>query len=106
MAKRKVGSQIVNLTPNHLKLEISLISLCAGDVPHIARKLLTRATTLLQTSSQSKVYTQNYRLPKLWESQFQELGVLKQNDIWVLASWPSTESTIRGKVMASPKSKL
>jgi hypothetical protein len=32
------------------------------------------------------------------------LGVLGQNDIWVLALWPGTENTIRGKVMVSPKS--
>jgi hypothetical protein len=46
--------------------------------------------------------------PKLWESQFWEfrnsnLGVRGQNDIWVLALWPSTKNTIRGKVMAFPK---
>ncbi len=33
------------------------------------------------------------------------LGVLGQNDIWVLASWPSKENTIGGKVVASPKSR-
>jgi len=31
------------------------------------------------------------------------LGILGQNDIWVLTLWPSTKSTIRGKVMTSPK---
>jgi hypothetical protein len=45
---------------------------------------------------------------KSWESQFREfqdsnLGVLGRNDIWVLAPWLSTENTIRGKVVASPK---
>jgi hypothetical protein len=43
---------------------------------------------------------------KLWESQFREfrdsnLGVLGQNDIWVLALMLSTNNTIRGKVVAS-----
>jgi hypothetical protein len=33
------------------------------------------------------------------------LGILGQNDIWVQAIWPNTENSIRGKVMASPKSK-
>jgi hypothetical protein len=33
------------------------------------------------------------------------VGASKQNDIWVLALWPSIENTIRGKVMASPKSR-
>jgi hypothetical protein len=32
------------------------------------------------------------------------LGVWGQNDIWVLALWPCTKYTIRGKVVASPKS--
>ncbi len=32
------------------------------------------------------------------------LGVLGQNDIWVLALWLGTKNIIRGKVMASPKS--
>jgi hypothetical protein len=40
------------------------------------------------------------------ESQFREfwdsnLGDLGQNDIWVLAPWPNTKNTIRGKVVAS-----
>jgi hypothetical protein len=33
-----------------------------------------------------------------------DLGVLKQNDIWVLAPWPNINNIRRGKVMASPKS--
>jgi hypothetical protein len=31
------------------------------------------------------------------------LGVLGQNNIWVLVLWPGTEYTIREKVVASPK---
>jgi len=73
-------------------------------------KTLMRATTFLQTSSQSKVYTQSYGAPKLRESQLwkfedSHLGVLGQNDIWVLVPWPGTKYTIRGKVVASPKSR-
>ncbi len=34
------------------------------------------------------------------------LGVLGQNDIWVLVPWLGIEYIIRGKVVASPKSKL
>jgi hypothetical protein len=33
-------------------------------------------------------------------------GVQGQNDIWLLASWLGIENTIRGKVVASPKSGL
>jgi hypothetical protein len=40
---------------------------------------------------------------ELWDS---HLGVLGQNDIWVLVPWPYTKYTIRGKVVASPKSGL
>jgi hypothetical protein len=47
MAKRKAGSQIANLTPDHKKSGIDLIYLAAGGMPHIVGKLLTKATTLL-----------------------------------------------------------
>jgi len=55
-----------------------------------------------------EVCTQTYKLPKLQKSQFREfqdsnMGVSGQNDIWVLAPWPGTMNTIRGKVVASPK---
>ncbi len=32
------------------------------------------------------------------------MGVVGQNDIWVMASWPSIKNIIRGKVVACPKS--
>ncbi len=72
---------------------------------HIVGKILTRATTRLQTSSQLKVFMKNYGPQKLWESQLWEfrnshLGVPGQNDIWVLVSWPGTKYTIRGKIVA------
>jgi hypothetical protein len=58
MAKRKVGSQIANLTfsgwesnwqfdSRPLKSRIALIYSCEGGVPHTVGKILTRATTLL-----------------------------------------------------------
>jgi hypothetical protein len=55
MAKRKVGSQIGNLTPDHKKSGIDSTPMRAGGVGHTVGKLLTRATTLLQTSSQFEV---------------------------------------------------
>jgi hypothetical protein len=78
---------------------------------HIVGKLSTRATTLLQNSSQSKVCTQNYGPPKsrksqLWKFRDSHLGVPGQNVIWMWASWRGTKYIIRGKVVASPKSKL
>jgi len=39
-----------------------------------------------------------------WEFWDSHLGVPRQNDIWVLAPWAGTKNTIRGKVVASPKS--
>ncbi len=87
-----------------------MISLRSGGVPHTIEKILTRATTLLQTSSRSKICKTSYGPPKSQESQFREFrdsnfGVLGQNDIWVLATWLGIKNTIRGKVMDSPKSK-
>ncbi len=41
-------------------------------VPHIIRKLSTRAITFLQTSPQSEVCTKSYGPPKSRESQFRE----------------------------------
>ncbi len=44
MAKRKVGSQIGNLTPDHKKLEIDPTPMCARGVRHIIGKLSRKAT--------------------------------------------------------------
>jgi hypothetical protein len=82
------------------------IFLRVGGVPHTIGMFSTRVITLLQTSFQSEVYTQNYGPPKSWESQLWEfrdshLGVLGQNDIWVLVPWPGTKYTIRGKVASA-----
>ncbi len=44
---------------------------------------------------------QNYENPN-----FGNFKILEQNDIWVLALWLGIDNTIRGKVMASPKSGL
>jgi hypothetical protein len=52
---------------------------------------------------------------KLWASKITRVpisrisrllvGASRQNDIWVLALWLGTKNTIRGKVVASPKSR-
>ncbi len=112
MAKRRVGNQIDSLTPDHWKVRIGPISLRASGVWHTIEKLSTRDTTLLQTSSQSKVYTQSYGAQKSQESQLWEfwdshLKVPEQNVIWMWALWALWKGTIyniRGKVVASPKS--
>jgi hypothetical protein len=43
---------------------IALIYLNVGDMTHILEKLLTRATTLFETSLQLEVCTKNYGPPK------------------------------------------
>jgi hypothetical protein len=66
-----------------------------------------RATTLLETSSQLKVYMRSYVPPKLqesllWEFWDSHLGILGQNAIWMWPPCRGTKYTIRGKVMVSP----
>jgi len=78
-------------------------------VPHTIGKLLTRATTLLWFSLQSEVCTQNYgpsksRKSQFWKFQDSNLGVPRQNDIWMLALWLGTKNNMRGKVVVSPSS--
>jgi hypothetical protein len=77
---------------------------------HTFGKLSTRVITLLWISSQSEVCRQSYGPPKskksqLWKFRDSHLGVLGQNAIWMWASCRGTEYNIRGKVMASPKSR-
>jgi hypothetical protein len=55
MAKKMVENQTANLTPNYLKLGITLNYLRAGGLPHIIGKLSTSSIILLPTSPQSKV---------------------------------------------------
>jgi hypothetical protein len=69
MAKRRAGSQIASLTPNHKKSGINPIYLAVWGVPHIVGKLSTRVTTLLQTAPQSEVCSQCYGAPKSQQSQ-------------------------------------
>jgi len=76
MAKRRVRSQIANLTPNQKKSRINRIYLAtdnvrhtvADNVRHAIGKILTRATTLFQTAPRFEVCLQSYGAPKLWES--------------------------------------
>jgi hypothetical protein len=73
----KIGNQIANLTPDQKKSEIDPIYLATGDVRHIVGKLLTRATTLLQTALRSKVCSQSYAASKSresWLAQFRDCG--------------------------------
>jgi hypothetical protein len=90
-----------------------LISLRVGDLPNIVRKLLTRATTLLGISPQSEVCPQSYRPSNLQEFKFwkfwkfQDFQLGSPRARWHLGAgpWPDTKNTIKGKVVASPKSR-
>jgi hypothetical protein len=77
---------------------------------HIVGKLSTRATTFLETHfnqrfPQEVIGLQSCKSPNLRNFETPNLRVLGQNDIWVQAPWPGIENTIRGKVVASPKSR-
>jgi hypothetical protein len=68
MAKRRVRSQIANLSPDHKKLRIDPIYLAVDDMRRIVGKLSTRVTTLFQIASRSEFYSQSYGAPKSRES--------------------------------------
>jgi hypothetical protein len=109
MVERKAGSQTSSLTPDHKKLGIDPILVCADGVQHNVGKLLKRATSFLQTSSQSKVWARSYELPKSQESnpgQFRDssLGVPGIKAIWMRVQRSNAENTIWGNVVASPES--
>jgi hypothetical protein len=91
-------------------LIIALNYMFTRGMPHIIGKLSTRAIALLHTSPQSKVNTTSYGLKSGGSFNFRnfkicDMGVSKQNDIWVQLLWPVIENTIRGKVVISPKSR-
>jgi len=99
MVERKVRSQIASLTPDHKKLGINSTPVCAGRVRHTVGKLLKRATSLLQTSSQLEIWARSYELPKSRKSkpgQFQDssLGVPGLRAIWMRVSRNNAEDII------------
>jgi hypothetical protein len=84
---------------------------CANGMWDTIGKLSTRATSLIQTSSQFEVWAKSYELTKSWESkpgQFQDssLGVPGQKAIRMWVPWSNAENTTWGKVVASPESGL
>jgi hypothetical protein len=108
MGKRRVGSRIGSLTPDHKKSGIDPIPMCADGVQHTIGKLLRRAKILLQTSSQSEVWAGSYEFPKspkskpgqFWDS---SLGVPGIKAIWMRVPRSNVKNTIWGKVVASPE---
>jgi hypothetical protein len=89
--------------------EIDPTPVCENGVRHTVGNLSRRATNLLQTLSQSEVWTKSYEFTKSRESklgQFRDspLGVPGQKAIRMWVPWNNTENTIWGKVVASPES--
>jgi hypothetical protein len=68
MVKRRAGSQTGSLIPDHKKSRIDSIPVCAGGMRHTVGKLSRRATSSLQTLSQSEVGARSYERPKSQES--------------------------------------
>jgi hypothetical protein len=110
MVEKRAGSQTGSLTTDHKKSGIDPTPVCANKVRHIIGKLLRRARSLVQTSSQSKVLVGSYELPKSQESkpgQFRDssLGVPGIKTIWMQVRWNNAKNIIWGKVVASLESR-
>jgi hypothetical protein len=102
MAKRRAGSQTINLTPDHKKSGIDPIYLGAGGVSHIVGKLSMRSTILLQTAPQLEVCSQSYGAPKSRESQLagfrnSHLGVPREKNHLDVASMESYRLYYKGE---------
>jgi len=100
--QRRAGSQTGNLTPNHKKSGINPTPVCVDGVRHTIGKLLRRATSSLETSSQSEVWARSYELPKSRESklgQFRDssLGVPGIKAIWMQVPRSNAEWTPCGE---------
>jgi hypothetical protein len=106
MAKRRAGSQIGKFDSRTLKVENRPDFLTCRWSATYHWKSLNKGYNFASYSSQSKVCTQSYGVPKSWESQFWEfwdshLGIQGQNVIWMWASWRGTKYNIRGKVVVA-----
>jgi hypothetical protein len=75
----------------HISLEISWQGLKTCFRPHLNWRF---AQKIMGLQSHESPNFENFRTP--------HLGVLGQNDIWVLASWPCTKNTIRGRWRLPP----
>jgi hypothetical protein len=109
--KEGPGAKLAVWFPTTKSWESTSIPVCAGRVRHTIGKLSRRATSFLQTLSQSVVGTRSYERPKSWESklgQFRDstLGVSGKSAIWMQVRRRGTKNIIWGKVVASPESGL
>jgi hypothetical protein len=112
MGKRKVGNQIVT-RPLKVKNRHDFLA-CKWRATYCWKALNQGYSFASNLASIKGMYTKLWapnvaKVPTLRESQLLEfqdshLGVLRQNDIWMMVMWPGIEYTTRWKVMASPKS--
>jgi len=84
MAKRRAGSQTINLIPHQKNSEIDPIYLFADDMRHIVGKLSTRATTLLRLHLDPRFARKVMGL--------QSCGNLNLGDFGTLTESPETKS--------------
>jgi hypothetical protein len=105
MAKRKVKSQSV-IWLLTIKSQESTLFICMKVMCHILLERFQQGLQLYFRPHLNRKFAQeviNFQSRKNHNFKTPNLGVSRQNDIWVLALWPSIENTIRGKVVASPK---
>ncbi len=76
MGKRRAGSQIGSLTPDHKKLGIDLFPTSELRVRYVVEKMTTRATSLVQTSLRSDFAVGSYELPKSRDSTRDSFGTI------------------------------
>jgi hypothetical protein len=76
MGKRRAGSQIASLTPDHKKSEIDLFPTSELRLRYVVGKILTRATSLVETSLRSNFAVESYELPKSRDSNRDNFGTI------------------------------
>jgi hypothetical protein len=76
MGKRRAGSQTANLTPDHKKSRIDLFPTSELRVRYVVEKISTRATSLVQTSSQLDFSVGSYELSKSRDSNRDSFGTI------------------------------
>jgi hypothetical protein len=76
MGKRRAGSQIGSLTPDHKKSGIDLFPTSELRVRYVVGKMTTRATSLVQTSLRSNSVVGSYELPKSRDSTWDNFGTI------------------------------
>jgi hypothetical protein len=76
MGKRRAGSQIANLTPDHKKSGIDLFPTSELRVQYVVETISTRATSLIQTLLRSDFAVGSYELPKSQDSNRDSFGTI------------------------------